>query len=114
VYQNSDRIALFCHIRPDGDTIGSVLGFGWALQAAGKEVSIHFADDIPSQDRLRFEDYVDTSPFQKTPGLLIVPFYWISAIFNGQEIIFRKMKPASRIFVLIIILQHRNCADQLD
>ena len=62
--QNSDRIALFCHIRPDGDTIGSVLGFGWALQAAGKEVQFISQDDIPSQDRLRFEDYVDTSPFQ--------------------------------------------------
>jgi phosphoesterase RecJ-like protein len=67
--QNSDRIALFCHIRPDGDTIGSVLGLGWALQAAGKEVQFISQDDIPSQDRLRFEDYVDTSPFQKTPGL---------------------------------------------
>jgi len=65
--QKSARIAIFCHIRPDGDTIGSVLGLGWALQSTGKKVQFISQDDIPSQDRLRFEDYVENSPFQKTP-----------------------------------------------
>lgn len=34
----ANRIALFCHVRPDGDTIGSALGLGWALEAIGKQV----------------------------------------------------------------------------
>ena len=38
---------LSAHIRPDGDAIGSVLGLGLALQAAGKEVRMLSEDPVP-------------------------------------------------------------------
>jgi len=65
--EEADRIAVFCHIRPDGDTIGSVLGFGWALELAGKKVQFISQDDIPPQGRFYFEEFVEGFPFFKTP-----------------------------------------------
>jgi bifunctional oligoribonuclease and PAP phosphatase NrnA len=39
------------HIRPDGDAIGSLLGFGLALQAVGKEVQMVLEDGVPKSFR---------------------------------------------------------------
>ncbi len=36
------------HIRPDGDAVGALLGFGLALQQAGKKVQMVLADGVPS------------------------------------------------------------------
>ena len=43
----SQRVLTITHINPDGDAIGSVLGFGLALRAAGKEVVFSCADPVP-------------------------------------------------------------------
>lgn len=43
----ADRIAITTHIRPDGDAIGSMLGFGLALQDAGKDVQMILKDPVP-------------------------------------------------------------------
>jgi len=51
------RILAITHIAPDGDAIGSVLGFGLALRAAGKEVVMACADPVP--DVFRFLPGVD-------------------------------------------------------
>lgn len=65
--EKAGRIAVFCHIRPDGDTIGSVLGFGWALELAGKKVQFVSQDNIPPQGRFCFEEFIEGFPFVKTP-----------------------------------------------
>lgn len=39
------------HVRPDGDAVGSLLGLGLALQAAGKPVVMVLADGVPSAFR---------------------------------------------------------------
>ena len=39
------------HIRPDGDAVGALLGFGLALQQAGKKVQMVLADGVPSSFR---------------------------------------------------------------
>jgi len=44
---NAGRILVLTHIRPDGDAIGSLLGFGLALQQAGKEVQMVLEDSVP-------------------------------------------------------------------
>ncbi|MCI0521040.1 MAG: bifunctional oligoribonuclease/PAP phosphatase NrnA [Chloroflexi bacterium] len=44
----AQRVLIVSHIRPDGDAIGSVLGFGLALQEAGKEVQMVSPDGVPS------------------------------------------------------------------
>ncbi|MGH2524008.1 MAG: DHH family phosphoesterase, partial [Anaerolineales bacterium] len=43
------RALAITHVNPDGDAIGSVLGFGLALRAAGKEVVFACADPVPEQ-----------------------------------------------------------------
>ncbi len=39
------------HLRPDGDAVGSVLGLGLALQAAGKDVLMVLEDGVPKSYR---------------------------------------------------------------
>jgi len=41
------RILICSHIRPDGDAIGSLLGFGLSLQGAGKDVQMVLEDGVP-------------------------------------------------------------------
>ena len=45
------RILVVSHIRPDGDSIGSMLGLGLSLQEAGKEVQFVSADGVPTSFR---------------------------------------------------------------
>ncbi len=42
---------LTTHILPDGDSIGSMLGLGLALRAAGRDVTMHSADGVPMRYR---------------------------------------------------------------
>jgi phosphoesterase RecJ-like protein len=50
--RGANRIMLLSHVRPDGDALGSVIGMGLALQAAGKQVQMVMADGVPTP--LRF------------------------------------------------------------
>lgn len=44
------NIRLLCHIRPDGDTLGSAFGLKYALEASGKhKVNIVCEDEIPKR-----------------------------------------------------------------
>ncbi len=43
----AETILLVSHIRPDGDAVGSLLGLGWALKAAGKGVQMVLNDGVP-------------------------------------------------------------------
>ncbi len=45
--QAASRILVASHIRPDGDAVGSLLGLGLALQAAGKDVQMVLSDKLP-------------------------------------------------------------------
>lgn len=42
------NILIVCHIAPDGDAIGSLLGLGWALRNLGKNHTLACADALPS------------------------------------------------------------------
>ena len=48
----SDRLLLTCHVKPDGDALGSVLGLGLALKDAGRDVTLFIEDPVP--DSLQF------------------------------------------------------------
>jgi phosphoesterase RecJ-like protein len=48
----ADRVLIVAHVLPDGDAIGSLLGLGQALRAAGKEVVL--GCDDPAPDNFRF------------------------------------------------------------
>ncbi|SHN71732.1 DHH family phosphoesterase [Desulfitobacterium chlororespirans] len=45
--RKASKVALFSHVSPDGDCIGSMLGIGLALEALGKEVAMFNPDPIP-------------------------------------------------------------------
>lgn len=49
---HAQRVLLLTHIGPDGDAVGSLLGFGLALRAAGKQVTFACNDPVP--DSFRF------------------------------------------------------------
>ncbi len=46
--KEAKNILVASHIRPDGDAVGALLGFGLALQQAGKKVQMVLADGVPS------------------------------------------------------------------
>jgi len=46
--QAARTILLVTHVRPDGDAIGSLLGLGLSLQAAGKQVQMLLPDGLPA------------------------------------------------------------------
>lgn len=57
----AQNILIASHVRPDGDAIGSLIGFGLALQSAGKNVQMVLADGVPSSFRhLEGADQVKT------------------------------------------------------
>jgi len=45
--QASERLILACHIRPDGDAIGSMTGLGLILKQAGRDVMMYCEDPVP-------------------------------------------------------------------
>ena len=51
VLARAHAVALIIHKRPDGDALGSLLGLGWALEAAGKQVLPLSGDGCPASFR---------------------------------------------------------------
>ena len=47
--RRSRNIILACHVSPDGDAIGSMLGLGFALEKMGKNITLLCADKIPAR-----------------------------------------------------------------
>jgi len=45
--RKAPKVALFSHVSPDGDCIGSMLGIGLALEKLGKDVYLYNPDPIP-------------------------------------------------------------------
>lgn len=45
---DSERIVLTCHVRPDGDAIGSTLGLMHLLRSLGKDATVIVPDKAPS------------------------------------------------------------------
>ncbi len=70
------EVALVCHVAPDGDALGSMLGLGLALRRAGKQVVASFGDRrfavprllgfLPGQDLL-----VEPGAYPSEPELMI-------------------------------------------
>lgn len=58
-----ERFALFSHMRPDGDTLGSAAALCLALREIGKTADLFCSDDLPS----RFSFLPVSGEFKKTP-----------------------------------------------
>lgn len=61
-----------CHIAPDGDAIGSLLGLGLALQQSGHQVTLACSDPVPpSCYHLPHWEQITTSPGYEGIDLLV-------------------------------------------
>jgi phosphoesterase RecJ-like protein len=70
----AEKIALVCHVGPDGDALGSMLGLATAASNAGKEVVASFGSPFALPPGLSFlptEHLVPPKEFPKTPELLV-------------------------------------------
>jgi len=47
IFRKHDSFVIMSHVRPDGDAIGSQIGLGFALMAAGKTVRLINEDGLP-------------------------------------------------------------------
>ncbi|HEU5113702.1 MAG TPA: bifunctional oligoribonuclease/PAP phosphatase NrnA [Acidimicrobiia bacterium] len=71
----SRELVLACHVGPDGDALGSMLGFGIAARAAGKTVVASFGSPFVVPANLSFlpiDLLVDPSEFPKSPETMVV------------------------------------------
>jgi phosphoesterase RecJ-like protein len=74
--EGAGEVALACHVSPDGDALGSMLGFGLALRARGRRVVASFGDRrfavprllrfLPGQDLL-----VEPGAYPAEPELMV-------------------------------------------
>ena len=74
--RDADEVALLCHVGPDGDALGSMLGLGAALRSLGKRVVASWGGEpfevpsaysfLPAVDLL-----VPPADFPATPPLLV-------------------------------------------
>jgi phosphoesterase RecJ-like protein len=64
--QAAQRVLIVGHIRPDGDAIGSLVGLGLALKAAGKQVVMLSEDGVPPALRHIF----GAAEVVKKPGVM--------------------------------------------
>jgi len=71
----SEKLALACHVGPDGDALGSMLGFGIAARAAGKTVVAGFGSPFVVPANLSFlatDLLVEPGEFPKNPETMVV------------------------------------------
>jgi phosphoesterase RecJ-like protein len=72
---DAKELALACHIGPDGDALGSMLGLGIAAQTAGKKVVASFGSPYLVPGNLSFlptELLVAPEDFPKNPETMVV------------------------------------------
>jgi phosphoesterase RecJ-like protein len=75
VVDRSKTLALACHVGPDGDALGSMLGFALAARDAGKEVVASFGSPFAIPSGLEFlpvEILVPPGAFPSAPETMVV------------------------------------------
>lgn len=76
VIAGADRLALACHIGPDGDALGSMLGLGNAAIDAGKQVVASFGTPFSVPATLRFlpgqDLLIPPGDFPEAPEVMVV------------------------------------------
>lgn len=71
----SDELALACHVGPDGDALGSMIGFGLAARNAGKKVVASFGSPFVVPSNLAFlptDLLVAPAEFPASPQTMVV------------------------------------------
>ena len=71
-FENSDRVLIVSHVRPDADAAGSVLGLGLALEKAGKKVQMVLVDGAEKFQYLPGSERIIRSPQGEMDLIIIV------------------------------------------
>ena len=58
--RTNDNIALFTHVMPDGDALGSLFGLAHVLKNADKKVDVYVSGQVPKRLQFMAEDYADS------------------------------------------------------
>ncbi|MBE5756188.1 MAG: bifunctional oligoribonuclease/PAP phosphatase NrnA [Clostridiales bacterium] len=88
---NYDSFAIFCHYRPDGDTLGSGLALKLGLEKLGKRAEVFCDDEIPSKfDFLEEVKEVKREFFGEYQAFVAVDSAEIGRIGNYAEIFSKK------------------------
>ena len=69
-----NELAVTCHINPDGDALGSALGFALAGRAAGKDVTVSFGEPFVLPDSFSYlpvDTLVPPDQFPAEPGVIV-------------------------------------------
>lgn len=64
--ERSSEVVLTCHVRPDGDAIGSTLGLMHLLRSMGRHVTV-VTPDAPPRSLSFLPGYADIVPYSKYP-----------------------------------------------
>jgi len=70
--RQAESILITTHVRPDGDAIGSLVGLGLSLQAAGKKVQMVSEDGVPRSLRFLVKDVNIHRSQQSMPQLSVI------------------------------------------
>ncbi len=71
--EQSRRVLIASHVRPDGDAIGSLIALGLALRDAGRDVQMVLSDGIPASFRhLSGSEQVRTAPEGEFDTFIVV------------------------------------------
>lgn len=74
VLQAATEVAVSCHIKPDGDALGSAVGFARAAAAAGKSVTLSFGEPFELPDYfslLSLDQLVRPEDFPAAPEVMV-------------------------------------------
>ena len=70
VLKKSNKIAIFTHINPDGDALGSSFGMKRVLDSMGKNATVYLGEEMPQKFSFLGDDYIvadkDTEIFADT------------------------------------------------
>ncbi|MEX1006137.1 MAG: bifunctional oligoribonuclease/PAP phosphatase NrnA [Acidimicrobiia bacterium] len=74
ILSDAESLVLACHVGPDGDALGSMLGLGMAAKAAGKSVVASFGTPFVIPESLRFLNtdlLVPPSQVPEAPAVMV-------------------------------------------
>jgi len=103
IIDESEELALACHVGPDGDALGSMIGFGIAARNAGKKVVASFGSPFAVPATLSFlptDLLVDPEGFPEKPETMIV----FDA--GSQDRLAELGSPAGKAGSLIVVDHH--------
>ncbi len=100
--RNAESLALACHVGPDGDALGSMLGLGLAARNSGKPVVASFGSPHvlpPSLSFLPTDLIVPPQEFPAEPDVMVV-------LDAGSADRIGDLAPAAKSAATVVVLDH--------